>query len=296
MVRRSNKGKVSSPFFMPSSSSSAEEDSVLSYAENKGGDKNFTHRDTSSSSIDLAKLKKRLETLHPYKNYKRDELPSRERTIYDRVMQQLKVLHGTPPYEKAMQVISESFSDKKVKPGTISASLVGCSRASTENDLNGCDPRCVDSLPKDGSTGNSCNMQVFIIENGALKHHGSNVNSKSAYVFIDNPTPYTFTEEDKMLLEKHNVESFIITQVKNGVYQSSDAVLVSSLSTMKSKDIVVTTPSTAAEWWFWGIAIFLIILIIILALYMFFKAGMMKKMSANGNGVPTKQSSWVYVG
>lgn len=293
MVRRSNKGKISSPFYMPSST---EEETVLSYAENKGGDKNFTHRDTSSSSIDLVKLKKRLEALRPYKNYKREELPSKERNIYDRVMQQLKVLHGTPPYEKAMQVISESFSDKKVKPGTISASLVGCSRASEENDLNGCDPRCVDSLPKDGSTGNSCNMQVFIIENGGLKHHGSNITSKSAYVFIDNPTPYMFTEEDKMLLEKHKVESFIVTQVRNGVYQSSDAILVSSLPIMKSKDIVVVTPSTTAEWWFWGIAIFLIIVIIILALYMIFKAGMMKKMTGNVRSVPTTQSSWVYVG
>jgi ATP-dependent Zn protease len=102
-----------------------------------------------------------------------------------------------------------------------------------------------------------------------------------------------FTQEDKMLLEKHKVDSIIITQIKNGVYQSSDAILVSSLQVAKGKDITIVTPSTTAEWWFWIILIFLIVLII--ALIIFF----IVRRKNNGNmmtDAPTKQSSWVYVG
>lgn len=252
------RSKISSPLFR------SKEIRVVAGATEKG--ETVARSDGSSSSVNMRTLRTNLVLLKAYSDYLPNQLPHAEAEIYESIMHQLKIVHGTPPYETAMKLINEVFTNKQVKTGSVASSLIGCSVVMNDTQIGGCDPRCLNSLPKDNSSSNGCELQVFTY-NGSLTHHGDNHTSSKAYVIAERD--FEFTESDKALLVANGVEIVTVIVKEGVIYQKRPPIAVEQISVTKS------TSSSSVQWWVWllvGIAILIIALII---LYICYRRGML---------------------
>lgn len=264
-MTRSTRRKIVSPLFR----SKTVEDPVQITEK---GRKEVAHSDGSSSSVNMKNLRENLLTLKAYADYLPSDLPRAETEIYTSIMHQLKLVHGTPPYESAMKLVNEIFTNKKIKTHSVAASLVGCMATSLDSKMGGCDPRCLDSLPRDNSSGNSCEMQVFVYERGTLTHHGSNVSSSKAYVFSSEEI--SFSERHKEQLHQSNVDTIIVVMNESGVYHKKPPMAVNQIETTKA----VEKTTYNSQWWWGGfILLILVILLIFIIGYMWYNSRKMKR-------------------
>lgn len=285
------RGKIVSPLFR-----SKEIPTPVQTTEKGGKDAPTVARtDGASASVNMRTLRANLILLKAYADYLPSELPRTESDIYESIMHQLKLVHGMPPYENAMALINEIFSNKKVKTDSIAASLVGCTLAARDSHMGGCDPRCLDSLPKDNVTGNSCEMQVFVYEKGKLTHHGENHTSSKAYVFASEEI--NFSEADKELLNNRGVDTITVVHNEAGVYHKKPPMAVNQIKTAK---VIVVEPTSFSswQWWQWTLLVVFIIFLVALVLYLCYVNGLFykKKVAPSAAAEVTKQNWWAYSG
>ena len=250
------RSKISSPLFR------SKEIRVVAGATEKG--ESVARSDGSSASVNMRTLRTNLVLLKAYSDYSPSQLPHAEAEIYESIMHQLKIVHGTPPYETAMKLINEVFTNKHVKTGSVASSLIGCSVVMNDTQIGSCDPRCLNSLPKDNSSGNACELQVFTY-NGTLVHHGDNHTSSKAYVIAEKE--FEFTESDKALLVANGVEIVTVIVKEGVIYQKRPPIAVEQISVAKS------TSSSGVQWWVWLIVGLFILLVALIVLYICYRQG-----------------------
>lgn len=251
------RSKISSPLFR------SKDIRVVPSATEKG--ESVAVSDGSSSSVNMRTLRTNLVLLKAYSDYSPHQLPRAEAEIYESIMHQLKIVHGTPPYETAMKLINEVFTNKQVKTGSVASSLIGCSVVMNDTQIGGCDPRCLNSLPKDNTSSNVCELQVFTY-NGTLVHHGDNHTSSKAYVIAEKN--FEFNESDRAVLIANGVEIVTVIVKEGVIYQKKPPIAVEQIPVSK------TTSSSSVQWWVWLIVALAILIIALIILYICYRKGM----------------------
>lgn len=197
-----------------------------------------------------------------------------------------KVRENPQIYSQARSMIKEVFpyENTVIIPGTMNAYFIGCQCSTFDDEVRGCDPKCVNNLPAivNGKVvPNACNDYVLVYYQGEFQslHEGT---GKSTIAWIYVPHDFTtFDEESLRVLSQYGITTLNLLRADNeGKYSSiEENVPLSSLLPSSSRNLsgtspvppVATDPSSNALLG-WVLLIVCIIIIVGIIVWLFWNA------------------------
>lgn len=209
-----------------------------------------------------------LNDLKPYATVLPDRLPINISEIFTSVMEQGAKLHETPLYDLFLESINTVFTGP-VLPGTVGSYFAGCSIASKENNLQGCDPRCLASLPLAGMDGsNVCTRTVMVIKDGVLSYIQDKKTSSAILLIYDIGIQTVDAKIVDAIVASGVTSLDVLFLNPDGSFSPVVSRLPADLvASTKTKALPESTPSTgnSAGWIaFWIIVILIVIGLILL--------------------------------
>jgi len=173
--------------------------------------KSFANRIANSSSLENL-----LKNIYRIKDEKIKDLKGESRIFFDSLVNFVKILYGTPYFEKLQEKVNEIFgSIQEIQPGTVSGYVLGAilsrrfyKRYSKSNDDSWvCSPYALSSIPT--SDQKECLYFVITIEFDRRTGKYSlimNKNSNEDRAIIFTSTTFAgLTNEDKMKLKNYGI-------------------------------------------------------------------------------------------
>ncbi len=151
---------------------------------------------------------------------KLEELPSQPdiQNTFESLKLAVAMMYDTVAYPELINAIRRNHPEDNISPGTIGAYLFGCINGHTESIPEGCSPMCVDAIPT-SQTGRCCPNQVWSIEKGHLKRHGSDLTkSQEAYLYV--PEDFTsLTRKQYRTLKDKGVAGVFLVRTGKSQYR-----------------------------------------------------------------------------
>jgi hypothetical protein len=173
--------------------------------------KSFANRIANSSSLENL-----LKNIYNFKDLKIRDLKGEQRISFDSLVNFVKILYGTPYFEKLQEKVNEIFgSIEEIKPGTVSGYVLGAilSRrfyqrySRSKDDSWICSPYAMNSIPTPDQK--ECLYFVITIEYDKKTGKYSlimNKNSNEDRAIIFTTTAFAgLTNEDKMKLKNYGI-------------------------------------------------------------------------------------------
>jgi len=189
------------------------------------------------------------------------------------IIEVTKALYNTPKlYDLVLKDIATIFHDvKEVVPGTVGAFFVGCFTDDKFPGPQGCNPKCVASVPPtEGTLGfKHCDELVIIYNDGKFGALNEKKSDK-AYIYISDENFSGFNADNIKQLKESGVQSAsLIFGTANGAYREVTGNL--SLDQLPIQ-INTTSDTQSSSSNAVGIVVFIIIIAIIIALlvYLFY--------------------------
>lgn len=206
-------------------------------------------------------LNDNLLKLKTYQDILVDYLPAEAREIFTNIMSQGNRLDKTPLYQVFLDSVSKIFSSPTILPGTVAAYLAGCPVVYQENNLGGCDPRCLSSLPladKPGS--NLCDRSVLVLKDGKITVL-QNKDTREAVFLIYDPNFLSLSKENVQMLKTMNIRSFHVLKLQaDRTFTPVHTMNLEQLAMAASAK--QTSSTTTNGWWIFLIIVLIIILIV----------------------------------
>lgn len=178
-------------------------------------------------------------------------------------------------FEQIVHIIERVFKDvKTVKPGTVGAFFVGCSRNEIFSGPLGCDPRCAGNLPPPGNFKDymTCTDSVIMmVDNNFRKFHETHTDH--SYIYIDSEQHKGFNTTHAKKLESLGIKFVTLIFGRDGVYEhTSEKMPVKKIvgytydpvPDQVSKNELGQESNNNAYIWWWILAIVVVIIIILL--------------------------------
>lgn len=173
--------------------------------------KSFANRLASNSSLENL-----LRNIYKIKDEKIKDLKGESRIFFDSLVNFVKILYGTPYFERLQEKVNEIFgSIQEIRPGTVSGYVLGAilsrrfyQKYSRSNDDSWvCSPYAINSIPT--SDQKECLYYVITIEHDRKTGKYNlimNKNSNEDRAIIFTTTAFAgLTNEDKMKLKNYGI-------------------------------------------------------------------------------------------
>lgn len=235
--------------------------------EHRGGPKDEYFYQGAETEIVFERktLSDNLQKLRPYQDVMVDFLSPESRELFVNIMSQGNRLDKTPLYKIFLETVSEVFANPTILPGTVASHLAGCPVVYDENNLGGCDPRCLSSLPlADNPNSNLCERTVLVYKDGKIVIL-QNKGTSEAILLIYDQNFSAINEQSKQLLAKMEISKFHVLRLQaDRTFSPVTVETMDDLLLAKPKD---TTTTNSSNFWWILLAVILIIFLILVVIY-----------------------------
>lgn len=249
-------------------------------------------------SIDVVVFKKRVESLLPFAHVEVTDLPSDVNDKLSLVTHVTKSVIGTDLYDTIRKTTLELFSGidtSKIRPNTVASKILGCTVSRCSGIPLGCGPLCAGALGSDDNVDgwSPCGSPVYFFDGlkNSVLTHGSGVNGKNAYVYVNNGKFDGFTSEQVAILKSDGVENVRVGYLND---QSECSHLSASFVPIerfqKNMNSEGNNPLTSSGLnWMWIVIVIVIILLVIAVAWLFYRSRHPDvKRDAKYNELPTR--------
>jgi hypothetical protein len=226
------------------------------------------------------------------------DLPAQQQVNFKEFNEFMQKVRENPEiYAQARSMIKEVFPYENtiIIPGTMNAYFIGCQCSSFDDDIRGCDPKCVNNLPAivNGKViPNACNDYVLVYYQGELQslHEGT---GKSTIAWIYVPRDFTtFDESSLRQLHDYGITTLNLLRADDeGKYSTIDEnVPLNTLlpATVSDRNLTVnpSNPSSPANNTIlgWVLLVICILIIIGIVIWLFWNARSQRMMQQASMG------------